>query len=431
MHPACWHIFLQQHASISTCSPAYPNLEKLGELFSSQDVACDGRGLVPGWAGDYGGPEEFWEDGWSWNEEPEASVVAGLLEESPELDFLVRNPDNSQGFESLLANPPLQAATAESPHHISMVTHVHDTFYRLPEELLLEIICLLPTASVQGLRLASRAIASVHLNTGFWRSRFMFPNELCHIRLPSGLLQSDQRDHPSVEWQELCYRLLHPQKTIEYQWWENRRRIASLNEKLVNQLLTEDAIGEPAYSFGEFVCQHSFSCPGQKASSEASALLPTSSSSSLTLSTTFRTAKGTQYLSGIRFASPESSVEIGFCDPGKATRTLIDHCSNIIGLSVTLNIEGIVRLAPLVNEQDLINKTVKDVAVSDDYEQEAVAKGILLPVDRGRIRGIKIGLAKVRSDDIGSNPAEDADCLLESSCCYHRPSRTGSRSFQP
>ena len=386
---------------------------------------------MPEWAGDYGGPEQFWEDGWSWNEEPEASMVAGLLEELPELEFLVRNPENSHGFESLLANPPLQAASAESPHPISMVTHVHDTFYRLPEELLLEIICVLPTASVQKLRLASRAIASVRLNTGFWRSRFMFPNELCHIQLPSELLKIDQRDHPSVDWQELCYRLLHPEKTTEYQWWQNRKRIASLNEKLVHQMLTKDAIGESAYSFDGFKCHRSFSCPGQKASSEASALLPTSSSSSLTLSTTFRTAKGVHYLSGISFASPESFVEIGFCDPGKATNTLIDHCSNIIGLFVTLNVEGIVRLAPLVNEQDLINKTVKDVEISDDYEQEAVAKGILLPVDRGPIRGIKIGLAKVRFDNIRLHSAEEANLLLESSYCCYRTSRTARRSFKP
>ena len=353
-----------------------------------------------------GVPKIFGKMGWSWNEEPEASVVAGLLEESPEWDFLVRNPDNPQGFETLLANPPLLAATGELSPPNSIATNIHDIFCRLPEELLLEIICLLPTASVHKLRLASRAIASVRLNTRFWRSRFMFPNELCHIQLPTGLLQTNQRDHTSVDWQELCYRLLHPEKIREYQWWQNRKRIGSLNEKLANQLLTEDAIREPAYPFGGFICAHSFSCPGQKVSSEASALLPNSSSSSLTLSTTFRTAKGVQYLSGISFASPESSVEIGFCDPGKATRTLVHHCSNIMGLFVTLDVEGIVALAPLVNERDLIDQTAKDIGISDDYEQEAVAKGILLPVNRGRIRGIKIGLAKVSCDDFRLYSAE-------------------------
>ena len=426
MHPACWDIFLQKHAIISNCNPFYPNLEKLGQLFSSQDVACDGRGLVPEWAGDYDGPEQFWEDGWSWNEEPEASVVAGLLEESPEWDFFVRNPDNSQGFETLLANPPLLASTAESRPPISMVTNTHDIFCRLPEELLLEIISLLPTASVYKLRLASRVIASVRLTTRFWRTRFMFPNELCHIQLPLGLLQANQRDHPSVDWQKLCYRFLHPEKTTEYQWWQNRKRIASLNEKLVHQLLTEDAISEPAYPFGELICTRSFSCPGQKVSSEASALLPNSSSSSLTFSTTFRTAKGAQYLSGISFAGPESSVKVGLCDPGKTTRTHVDHRSNIIGFFITLHVEGIVGLAPLINEQDLINKTAKDVGVSDDYEQQAVAKGFLLPVDRGRICGIKIGLAKVSFDNVRLYSAEEAKYLLESSYCCYRTSRTAS-----
>ena len=362
-------------------------------------------------------PEQFWEDGWSWNEEPEASVVAGLLEESPEWDFLVCNPDSSRGFETLLANPPLQAATAESPHAISELTNVHDSFCRLPEELLLEIILLLPTASVQRLRLASRAIASVRLNTEFWRSRFMFPNEFCYIQLPPGLLQTNQRDRPVVDWQQLCHRLLHPEKTTEPKSWQNRKRIASLNEKLVHQLLTEDAVGESAHSYGNFMCHYSFSCPSQNVSSEASALLPNSSSASLTLSTTFRSAKGTKYLSGISLASPEHSVEIGFYDPSTATDALVDHCSDIIGFFVIMNAEGIVTLAPLVNEQDLIRKMMKDGAVSDDYEHEAFANGILLPADRSRIRGIKIGLAKVSLKDISGYSAEIANCLLESSCC--------------
>ena len=155
-------------------------------------------------------------------------------------------------------------------------------------------ICFLPTASVHKLWSALRAIASVRSKTRVWHLRVMLPDDLCRIQLPSALLQSNQWDHPLVDWQELCYRLIHPEKSTEYQWWQNRKKVESLNEKHVYQLLTEHAVGESAYAFGGFMCPRLFSCPGHKVSSEMSALLRNSPSSSLTLPITFTTAKGAQ-----------------------------------------------------------------------------------------------------------------------------------------
>ncbi|CAD6581623.1 MAG: hypothetical protein ASARMPREDX12_000613 [Alectoria sarmentosa] len=64
-------------------SEGFQDLEKLGHIFAHSDLEERGRHLVPDWAGNYAGPEQFWDDGWSWNEAIDAYVVAGLLEEKP------------------------------------------------------------------------------------------------------------------------------------------------------------------------------------------------------------------------------------------------------------------------------------------------------------------------------------------------------------
>lgn len=111
-----------------------------------------------------------------------------------------------------------------------------DPFSRLPPELLAEVLFLLPTASGQTVRLASRAMASISLSSSFWRSRFHFPNELCHITLPQRLQTTAQADNSALDWRRLCYRLLHSTS----KGWQNRKRIMTLNEKLVRMMLTQE-----------------------------------------------------------------------------------------------------------------------------------------------------------------------------------------------
>lgn len=235
MHTPCWEMFLQNHALHATREPLRPNLSKLAEIFAAQDLEEGYRGLIPSWAGDYAGPERFWSDGWAYRADG-ASEVVELLEAAPEWDFLVHDPGNVQGFTELLENPPLASKSSNPSSIIPWKGHTRDPFSRLPTELLMEILCLLPTSSGQALRLASRAMASVTLSSSFWRSRFHFPNELCHIRLPQRLQAGPQVDTMAVDWRGLCYRLLHSSGES----WQNRKRIMTLNEKLVRMMLAEE-----------------------------------------------------------------------------------------------------------------------------------------------------------------------------------------------
>lgn len=241
MHPACWNIFLQNHAIYAIKNPLTPDLDLLGKIFTTQEVEEEGRGLRPDWIKDYAGPEWFWDDGWAYNDEPESSGVRVLLEESDKWDFLVANPESVTGLDGILDNPPLLPLglqRLETP----LPSKGDDFFSRLPQEILEEIFCLLPTSSVQAVRLASRVMAAVPLPVSYWHSRFKFPNELSHIRL-SRVRFRGQINGQFVDWKNLCYRLLQPVGE-QYRWWENRRRISTLTRELVQRLL----YGSPTYA---------------------------------------------------------------------------------------------------------------------------------------------------------------------------------------
>lgn len=180
------------------------------------------------------GPENFWADGWLYHEEPEASEVAGVLDYSAEWDFLVHDPTNLPNVDDLLNSPPL--ISNEQPSYIlPLAASAGDGFPHLPSEIVLHILGHLPTASVQALRLASRNFGSVNLNSTYWQTRFDYPNELCHIRLPSTFL-SKQREDVHIDWRKLCEKLFRPEPN--YLGWQNRKRIFSLTRRLVKRLLS-------------------------------------------------------------------------------------------------------------------------------------------------------------------------------------------------
>ncbi len=131
----------------------------------------------PDWITDFTGPERFY------------CIEDGLSEGPPVCNFIVRDPGTAYGFDELLANPPLEPAANTSPR-IVFTDDGGDIFSCLPEELLTRILVLLPSALVRDVQLASKKMASVHLSSRYWRSRFGFPNELCHVKLPPTLLES-------------------------------------------------------------------------------------------------------------------------------------------------------------------------------------------------------------------------------------------------
>lgn len=225
MHPCCWEILLQQHALAGPPTETCLDLKDLGKILIQTPLGPSGRNFRPDWTTDYAGPEYFF-----WMEkEPDE-----MLDQVPEWNFLARDSGRARGFDELLAHPPLESAANLSPR-IQCGDDEGDIFSCLPPELLTEILVLLPSASVRNLQLASRKIASVHLSSRYWRSRFDFPNELCHVRLPPALLKSGQVGEQWVNWRRLCDQLLHPVGD-KYKWWQNRKRITALNRKLVESM---------------------------------------------------------------------------------------------------------------------------------------------------------------------------------------------------
>ena len=233
MHPRCWDILLQQHALVASPTKADLDLNELARIFLQIPLGRTGGGFTPDWATDYGGPEQFWWMNGEWN--------SGEIADAPQWHFLQRDPGLVCGSHELFINPPVESP-ADMSGRIQFTDDGGDIFARLPEEVLTEILVLLPSASVRDLQLASRRMASVQLSSRYWRSRFEFPNELCHIKLPAALKKSGQVGGQWVDWRRLCDQLLHPAGE-KPGWWRNRKRITALNKQLVKSMSLRDGDG--------------------------------------------------------------------------------------------------------------------------------------------------------------------------------------------
>lgn len=229
MHPRCWDICLQQHALVAPPTKAGLDLNELAKAFLQIPLGKTGGGFTPDWATDYGGPELFW---WA---NGEVDIGDPFDDAPPQGHFLRRDPGIACGFNDLLTNPPFESTT-DLLDRVQFIDDGGDIFARLPEEVLTEILVLLPSASVRDLQLASRRMASAQLSSRYWRSRFEFPNELIHITLPPALKKIGQVSGQWVDWRRLCDQLLHPAGE-KPGWWLNRKRITALNRQLVNSIL--------------------------------------------------------------------------------------------------------------------------------------------------------------------------------------------------
>ena len=234
MHPRCWDIFLQTYALVAPPNKTLLDLNELAKVFLQIPLGKRGGGFTPDWATDYGGPEIFW---WMSDED----YYRRSFDEPPQWHFLQRDPGIVSGFCELFINPPFESSSDKS-RRIQFADDGGDIFARLPEEVLTEIFVLLPSASVRDLQLASRRMASVHLSSRYWRSRFDFPNELCHITLPPALETSGQVGGQWVDWRRLCDQLHHPVGE-KPGWWLNRKRITALNKQLAKSMSLRDVDG--------------------------------------------------------------------------------------------------------------------------------------------------------------------------------------------
>lgn len=167
------------------------------------------------------------------------SNVATAIDDAPQLIFVAHDPENAPAFDGTLEDILRSQSANEQEPYITPLNDVHDAFSPLPVEILHQILCLLPTNSYHAVRSASQSFAAIHPSNDYWRSKFAFPHELCHISLPSHIVAA-----PALNWRSLYYHLMNPANEQDdrlRQCRQNRDRIAYLNSKLVSLLLADDS----------------------------------------------------------------------------------------------------------------------------------------------------------------------------------------------
>ena len=273
-HAACWDLFVQEHALLAKEDAGNPDLDVLGRLISSQRLEEEGRGLHPDWAEDYDGPETFWSDGWADHPEPEASNVAGILDSYSQLDYLVKDPFKlSEQAQDFCNEPPVLSST-QGQASIGIDGRGDGYFSRFPVEILSHLISFLPTQSVRALRLASRAIARIGLDSTFWHSRFVFPNELNHVvTIPTQSMNTHNQS--TIDWRLLYKQYSSVSPGDDYR--KNRQRIRSLNQQLLQRMWSHTDSVKTVESNGASVTPISLCCqklkvPGAQTSSHQSLL---------------------------------------------------------------------------------------------------------------------------------------------------------------
>lgn len=357
IHADCWDIFLQSHALLAKENASKPNLNTLGQLLASQSLEEGAeRGLRPNWTDDYMGAERFWGHIiWFIHEEPAAFEVA----RSDKWDFLLHDPTDLPNCDELLNNPPL--TSNEQPSNISpLAARQGDTLPHLPAEIVIHIFGFLPTASVHALRLASRTFGSVHLNSTYWQTRFDYPNELCHIRLPSKF-SSRQRQDACIDWRTLCKKLLRRPESNHFSW-QNRKRISLLTRRLVKRLLSIDSslhINCRARNKARLNQNYrqKISCPNQSGFTEASAVFGGASriGDLQSISATFMHVDSAFILSGMEFCGTIDTARLGFCALESAPRADLREGESLKKLVAAVTSLGIVGLELTIQSQSSQN----------------------------------------------------------------------------
>ena len=390
VHPACWHIFCQQHALLALNNPSTPDLDQVGAIFTSQEVEEEGRGLKVDWSVDYAGAENFWGDGWSWTEDIETSEVKEMLDQNPDLDFIVFDPEHKSLSRKLLQHPPGHAANLKLDNSLPFCPQ--DIFSRLPLEILNIIFGLLPTPSVRAVRLTSKLLASVPLENAFWRSRFDYPHELCHI--PLSELASSHETHTLVDWKALGERLLSPLNAQE-KGWRNRKRIIELTKRLVQKILSKDVTDNDARQQAlqkPLTCLSSFSCSDQQAFSQErihfDILRPAS------LGFCFQSRKSSPTIVGIVYGAHTGLSHLGKFDTNNTRYVTLAIGECVTGFIVGIAAEGLVGIKIIIASHDSQGMLREELVGSFE---ENVALGRLVPRAGPTAVGLQAGLSKVSS----------------------------------
>lgn len=228
-HNACWCL-LERRAQ-----PLQIPLHRLMKVFESAPRDQDDMlSCCYTWDHLYGGitsfiPQHWGWQGMRWSWEERRCRDTGII--STAMIARYRSPFAS-AVHDLLGTLSTQSKTSEITTTTKHRWGGSDCFANLPLEIVDEIAYYLPTATVLGLRLVSRAFTQLYYSQIFWASRFRIDHE-------RGYLFEACETRSSRDWLWLYWRTRHITNT--YPGLENRRRIWSLAGLLLEKLTLKHA----------------------------------------------------------------------------------------------------------------------------------------------------------------------------------------------
>ncbi|KAI9642829.1 hypothetical protein NHQ30_008562 [Ciborinia camelliae] len=402
MHPVCLELLEQNYSSLARGTTF--NIDVLAKILASQDINVTGQGIKPDWScGTYDGAEYLWLHGSDWMRRSAENII-------PELegyDYLVKDPASVQSFDNLLRSPPTREqienapssqATAISPAY----TYATDCFAELPKELLIEIVCLLPTLDMRSFRSASRTIATLPLTQTYWRTRFDYPHELSHVhRDPSWALS--EVHNGSIDWKFLYNTVLHAGGD-DSAWFKNWNRIRSLTRKLAYEILEGQGISVQVRDFKS-------NDPCQKSIIRQSFFLPIPSVLDPTtvmfnekfpleevrqISLTFKLSLTTKVpcLSGIAFHGMSEVKKLGACQGNNIKSAVIGQGHCLAGFILRIKSSGIIGVQIVVSDTTGLQNTMEPCLGSLTDKWYKVGLGRLAALENSRIDGIQISISK-------------------------------------
>ena len=396
MHAVCWKICRQELSLRGGEKSLNTFIDQLGDMLFEQDHIENGRGLVPSWSGDYKGPEQFYDDGWTASDDYrppiDESGVAQLLENAPEFDFLVCDPGDAEGFYGLFQHLPLAPNDEPRDVEIGMDTlEGADPFQKLPNELLLDILALLPSTAVRKARISSRCFANARLGPAFWRSRFDHPHEFTHVDISR--LSIDPKDSASVIDYRMLYDRMIRAEGVPFRGWQNRKRISSLCHQLCSALFQPQSPAQPAHD-DSLAAGDPLSCHNAKPSTTASIDLRSWTAGNVTAH--FKNLRHSHYLIGLRFEGSQGNVELGVGSNSDARRISLGRQETIQAVEVGVEEQGIVALALVIASGHSGTRTQSfgqpRHKASPDHP---LMYGRLTPNDRLSVAGIELKFATV------------------------------------
>jgi hypothetical protein len=233
MHSICYDILQQAFMRIATGQRLEP--KTLWTFFADQPLSQGENSFKPVWSDiGYGGAEHL--SLYEWN------TLCDPMQPR-NWNHLIYDPTSVEEDGGLLANLPLILVFGDLHTSPAITTSSHtdkDVFRILPFEIRINILCLLPAASIRAVQLASRAMASHTHDELVFKSRFAYPHELSHIPILEGHFAGPAI---RVNWPRLVNSLLYStsrgRDKNDLPASRNRQRIFDIATQLAQKLLAK------------------------------------------------------------------------------------------------------------------------------------------------------------------------------------------------